>query len=559
MFARRLGYYSMQILLIIPFVFLAIFLFLPLLHLIIKSISMGVLGIALPILQENTTWASFFTTFNLAIVVTLGSFFVATILAIVFVRFKFPLSSFYRLIFILPIVVPPFVSGIGIRKIFARFGPLNLVLTELGIINQPFDWLGNSGFIGVALSEMLHYYPIVLMSFLSTASALDYSLVEAARISGLGPRQLFTRILMPLFLPSTVASLAIIFAWSFTELGTPLIFNYKNVLSVKLYTALDSMHVNPRGYVYVFLVLIVSALAATTARFFLKKNRGISFAARGAFPIPLITLDKYQIYLVNFCLFLFATFCLLPQLSILFLSISGTWNMSIFPQDISIVNYIKMLTHPLVVKSIALSFILAILSCLVLLNLSFLIAFIGRRGSKLCQILCSLSNFSLVIPGIVLAYAYLEAFRDTLLDPRINPLPLLIMAYAIRRLPLMLNNLISAFSVSSHSLEEAARMSGSSSVAAFLKITIPLARPFIISAILLSFVFAMFEVSESLMLAQEEKFYPISKTMYALLSRPDGPGVACSLGVFSFLVTLFCILVAAKVSGRKFEELFRIS
>jgi iron(III) transport system permease protein len=69
----------------------------------------------------------------------------------------------------------------------------------------------------------------------------------------------------------------------------------------------------------------------------------------------------------------------------------------------------------------------------------------------------------------------------------------------------------------------------------------------------------MFEVSESLMLAQQEKFFPISKTMYLMLSRPDGPGMACALGVVAFIVTLLGILGAAKISGRKFEELFSIS
>jgi len=62
-----------------------------------------------------------------------------------------------------------------------------------------------------------------------------------------------------------------------------------------------------------------------------------------------------------------------------------------------------------------------------------------------------------------------------------------------------------------------------------------------------------------LMLAQQDKFFPISKTMYALLARPDGPGMAAALGVVAFCLTLISLLVAAKVSGRRLEELFSTS
>lgn len=549
----------MRSLLVIPFLFIFIFLLIPLAMLIVNSTALGLFGVAGPILAENLTWVSLFTTFNLALTVVFGSFILAASLALILIRYRFPGDTLIRLLLILPIVVPPFVTGIGIRKLFARFGPINLVLIEFEIISQPIDWLGRSGFYGVAMAEILHYYPVILLSILSSASALDYSMISAARVSGASGLRLFREILVPLFIPSILASLTLVFAWSFTELGTPLVFDYRMVLPVKLFTALDDLHTNPRGYVYVLLVLSISLAAGLLARYLLKNRSGLAHAARGAQPYPRICLPVMHGYALAGILVVLALIFLLPQAGVLILSLSGSWNMTLYPEEFTSQNFMHLISHPLVPKSIALSLILSGLTCVLLLIVSSIIAFVGRGRDRLSWIMGTVANLSLIIPGIVLAYAYLEFFRATVLDPRINPLTLLVFAYAMRRLPLMLNTLQSAVSVSSAALEEAARVSGASAAATFRFITFPLARPFIISGMILTFVFTMFEVSESLMLAQQEKFFPISKTMYALLARPDGPGMACALGVIAFVVTIAGLLIAARLSGQKFEDLFRIS
>lgn len=549
----------MQLLLFIPLIFLVLFLLLPLFSLLLKAFSLGMLEVALPILLENLTWVSFFVTFNLALVVTFGSLCLASFLTFLFVRYNFVGASYLRALLILPIIVPPFVSGIGIRKIFSRFGPLNLALIDLGILSEPIDWLGISGFVGVAIAEILHYYPIIFVSLLSSSAALDYSLVQAAQLSGAKTKQIVKDILVPLFLPSTVASLVLVFAWSFTELGTPLIFDYRSVLPVKLFTALDDLHTNPRGYVYVLLVLAVSLLAGLTARHFLKNKVGLGFSARGASPIPQEKLSTWKSYSLAALLVFLSVFLLLPQIGVFLLAISDRWNMTIYPEQVSFRHFTSLFFHPLVLNSLVLSLILAVSCCILLLLFSSLIVFVGRGESKLGRAMSLFANLSLIVPGIVIAYAYLETFRGTILDPRVNPLPILAIGYAIRRLPLMVNNLISALSVASLSLEEAARLSGATAFQTFRKITLPLAMPFIVSGMILSFVFAMFEVSESLMLAQQEKFFPVSKTIYALLTRPDGPAMACALGTLAFVVTCLGILLAARLSRRKLEDLFRIT
>lgn len=542
--------------LLLIFSFLGLFLLWPLGLLCIKAFSLGAAGIALPVLSEQTTWISLFTSVNLSLVVTAVSLLLAIVFSVLISRFDFPFSSVFRFLLILPIVVPPFVSGIGIRKIFSRFGPLNSALMELGLIGSPIDWLGLSGFVSVALAEALHYYPILLMSLLSSFSALDYSLIQAARIGGASRLRVLLEIYCPLFLPSTLASLFLVFAWSFTELGTPLVFDYHVVLPAQLYSSLDDLNTNPRGYIYVLLVLFVTLGCGLGASGLANARGGLSHAARGAVKFSPKRLGIGARILVFFFLSIATLLVLLPHVGVLALSLSKQWNMSFLMQQVSAQHYGQLVSHPLVLRSLGISLLLSTGCCLIVLMLGLLIVFAQRADGRE-RLLSACANASLVIPGLVLAYAYLESFRETLLDPRINPLPLLAFGYALRRLPIMTNSLQSALKVSNRSLEEAALVSGASKINTFKRISFPLAKPFVISALILCFAFSMFEVSESLMLAQREEFFPLSKCMYALLNRPDGVGVACALGVLAFIFTIGALVLAARLSGRRIDQLFR--
>jgi iron(III) transport system permease protein len=76
---------------------------------------------------------------------------------------------------------------------------------------------------------------------------------------------------------------------------------------------------------------------------------------------------------------------------------------------------------------------------------------------------------------------------------------------------------------------------------------------------LLAFLFAMLEVSESLILAAKESFYPITKQMYALMGKvPDGEPVAAALGVVCMLCMAAGLFVASMLLGKQMGKLFRM-
>jgi iron(III) transport system permease protein len=89
-------------------------------------------------------------------------------------------------------------------------------------------------------------------------------------------------------------------------------------------------------------------------------------------------------------------------------------------------------------------------------------------------------------------------------------------------------------------------------------VTLPLLAANLVAGAILTFSFAVLEVSDSLMLAREERFFPITRAILGLLMRPDdGDGIASALALFAMGLLTLGLVVASFVLGRKFGELFR--
>jgi iron(III) transport system permease protein len=68
----------------------------------------------------------------------------------------------------------------------------------------------------------------------------------------------------------------------------------------------------------------------------------------------------------------------------------------------------------------------------------------------------------------------------------------------------------------------------------------------------------MLDVSDSMILAMKDQFYPITKVIYSLyLEQGSGELVASALGMISMAILTICIMGASVVLGKKMGELFK--
>ena len=159
-------------------------------------------------------------------------------------------------------ILPPFVGAIGIRQIFGQYGALNALLQHLGLMAEgaAFDWLGANRFWGIVLLNALHLYPILYLNVLAALANVDPAMEEAAENLGCTGFRRFFKITLPLIRPGVFAGGTIIFIWSFTELGVPLIFDFTRVTPVQIFYGLKDIGGSPFPYALVAIMLISSVL-----------------------------------------------------------------------------------------------------------------------------------------------------------------------------------------------------------------------------------------------------------------------------------------------------------
>jgi iron(III) transport system permease protein len=124
----------------------------------------------------------------------------------------------------------------------------------------------------------------------------------------------------------------------------------------------------------------------------------------------------------------------------------------------------------------------------------------------------------------------------------------------------MVRAISSALQQVSVSLEEASATFGASRFYTLRKITVPLVMANIIAGSLLCFAYAMLDVSDGLILAMKEQFYPLTKAIYSMFLEPgNGQYIASAMGVIAVIILASCIMGAAAILGKKMGELFRSS
>jgi iron(III) transport system permease protein len=495
----------------------------------------------------------------LGLVTVIATTIVALPLALANAKLDFPGKGLLTGLLLMPMVMPPFVGAIGIQRFFARRGVVNLLLMKLGLTETPIEWLeGSRIFWAVAVLEALHLYPILYLNLTSALANIDPSLDDVADTLGVSRWKRLKDITWPLARPGYFAGAIIVFIWAFTDLGTPLLVGYQQALPVRIFNMISDVNENPVGFALVVLVIVL-----TLVIFFVSKatlaGKKYEMLARGHVTNR---VQKLSVWGAIPCYLMLGTVifaAVVPHLSVLLTSFSDNWFMTILPEHYTLEHYQHVLSTELPVIGIKNSLLFSGISTVVDLVLGVLIAYvIVRKVVPFTQLLEGVTMMPLALPGIVLAFGYVVTFTGTKIDPFVNPMPLLIIAYAIRRLPYMVRAAIAGLMQTSRSLEEASMVFGASRFTTLRRITMPLIAANLVAGCLLCFAYAMLDVSDSLILAMKDRFYPLTKAIYSLfLEQGRGELTASALGVIGMIILAGCLLGASRVLGQKMGELFR--
>lgn len=538
--------------------------------------------------------------FLIAVCTTLLCLVVTLPMAAIATKRDFPGKALVSALVLVPLILPPFVGAIGLRAILGRTGSLNAILQSLGILDPDhpgIDFLAgqfyipglgefNGVFFAVVLMEALHLYPILYLNITASMANLDPSLDEAALNLGAGKWRRFFKCTLPLILPGVFAGSTIVFIWSFTELGTPLMFEYTQVTPVQVFYGLTEISSSQRPYALV-VVMLFSALLLYLLGKFAFGGHAYAMQSKAQHAQGLKKLTGFKAFAAASLFIGITALAILPHLGVIFNSLSGMaagsdWYRTVLPQSLTTEHYEGMLKHSMAVPSIINSLIYALAAMVLAVILGLAIAYltvrIKVRGGWLLD---ALGMLPLAVPGLVMAFGYVAMSLSWPFKPMSdffaaqgmdgvagllqvrgeapNPLVFLIVAYTIRRLPYILRSAAAGLEQTSGQLEEAALNLGASLLTAIRRIVVPLILANLIAGGILVFAFAMLEVSDSLILAERAQHFPVTKAIWTLYNRlGDGPYIASAMGVWGMALLAVTLVGASVLMGKKLGAIFRV-
>ncbi len=485
--------------------------------------------------------------------------------AIVLDRFDFAGRQLLAALVPLPLVVPPFVGAIGLKQLLGQMGALNALFIDLGVMDaaHPIDWLRRGRFWAVAGLTAMHLYPVVYFNVAAALASLAPEVEEAAKNLGASPARAFAKVTLPLISPSVFAAVSVVFIWAFTELGVPLACDYTTITSVQIWAGLKEIGHNPLIHALVAVVLFATLGVYVVSRLLLGPVSR-SRATRPSLRRQPTKLGKTGAVGCAAFLSIVVATAALPNIGVALVSVARDWYGTVLPSSFTLSHYRAAIGHDLVVPSIGNSLRYVALSTSLDLVLGVAIAYLAVRSRAVVGIvLDAAAMLPLAVPGLVLAFGYLAISREgrpfAALNPARDPTVLLVVAYAVRRLPFVVRSASAGFQQIGVVLEEAARNLGASALRAFGRVSLPLLGPHLLAGAVFAFALSMLEVSDSLILAQKQSTYPITKSIFELLQLlGDGRETAAALGVWAMVFLASSVAFARSVLGRRFGGMFRV-
>ena len=128
------------------------------------------------------------------------------------------ISAVTRVLILLPWAVPPIVNGLLWSFIYnSKYGYLNVLLYNLGLIGDFVQWTGNADWalFLVIVPYVWRTTPFAVLLFHDALQGIPDELYEAAEVDGAGIWQRFWRITLPLLVPTILVVLVLRTSFAF--------------------------------------------------------------------------------------------------------------------------------------------------------------------------------------------------------------------------------------------------------------------------------------------------------------------------------------------------------
>lgn len=165
------------------------------------------------VLENEQFWSSIGRTFYFSGVAVFLELLIGFLLAMM-VNNCVKSKKLYTTIFLIPMMIVPIVVGYNFSMIYIDSGPLNQLLapitTSLGL-DPRIRWLSHpvAAQWAIILADVWQWTSLTFLIFLSGFASLPKQLINAARVMGASPWQIFWRVQLPLLKPAIAIAVVI--------------------------------------------------------------------------------------------------------------------------------------------------------------------------------------------------------------------------------------------------------------------------------------------------------------------------------------------------------------
>jgi len=185
-------------------------------------------------------WTALFLSLKLAGAATAILMVVTAPLACLLAYSRVPGKAFLEAFINLPLAMPPTVVGFYLLVVMGPEGPLGKL------------WAGATGapllftFAGIVIASIIYSIPFALQPMRAAFEKIDPRLIESARILGLSPPAIFTRVILPNSRNGIAAAAILVFLHTLGAFGVILMVGgsvpgQTRVASIAIYEAVETL------------------------------------------------------------------------------------------------------------------------------------------------------------------------------------------------------------------------------------------------------------------------------------------------------------------------------
>jgi len=472
---------------------LVLFLLLPLFNVLVGSFGRGAGGPSgwAQVASERKYLEAVLNSITLGLVVTLGSALIGVPMAYVAARHDFPGKGLVAILPLVTLVVPEVIAAQTWLMMVGNNGLVSRALADWGLELPSFY-----GWFGLVTVMTFTYYTYLYIGTLAAIRGFDVQLEEAAQSLGTSPVLSRWKVMVPVVLPSVLASALLVFTLVVGNFAVATILGGKvPLLSVLTYQATvsevgsDPTLQSTLATLSVGIVMVVLFLQ----RWVVSRGRREVTQGRGA---RATRLAGRRAWLLGLGAAGVVSVSLLPVVTI----VVGAFTQARGPVmrwgQWTTANLERVFTRAPDPLFNTLTY--AAVATLVGIGFSVLVSYlVVKKRNRLTPALDYLTALPLALSGTVIGIGLVMTFNTGWL-PLTGTASIIVLAYVVRRLPFGTRNASSTLYNIPDSIEEASISLGVPPVATFFRVVLPLMVPAVVAAAVLTWTTTVAELSASI-------------------------------------------------------------